>query len=133
MLILLGAYAATALKLYAQGRAMQQKKTKIAPNQRQHDTSATRATSQAVSAAPQLQTAPKQQRAMHIQALKIYTSVFLLFFVSYFSLVIWRAFDMKWMIYFYYINHTLNPVIYYCFVEKFRTSVKEYWARLTAR
>ena len=132
MLILLGAYTATALKLYAQGRAMQQKKTKIVPKQSQHDASANRATSQADSTAP-LQTPPKQQRAMHIQALKIYTSVFLLFFVSYFSLVIWRAFDIKWMIYFYYINHTLNPVIYYCFVEKFRTSVKEYWARLTAR
>ena len=70
---------------------------------------------------------------MHIQAMKIYTSLFVMFLVSFWPLVAASLMQDKMIGYIYYINHTVNPVIYYCFVEKFRQSVKEYWRHLTAR
>ena len=62
---------------------------------------------------------------LHVQALKIYTAILLQFLlasiVSFAGLVI---FDKIWMAYFFFINHTCNPAIYYCFVPKFREGVK---------
>ena len=73
------------------------------------------------------------RRAMHVQAMKIYTSLFIVFLVSFWPLVAASQMQNKLIGYLYYINHTANPVIYYCFVEKFRHSVKEYWRRLIGR
>ena len=70
---------------------------------------------------------------MHIQALRIYVSIFLAFVVAYLLLMVSAAVISPWLTYGYYINHTINPVIYYCFVEKFRSSVKEYLRRLSGR
>ena len=69
---------------------------------------------------------------MHIQALKIYTSIFLAFVAAYLMFVA-SAVSLSicgLAMATTYINHTVNPVIYYCFIEKFRNSVKEYWRRL---
>ena len=65
--------------------------------------------------------------------MKIYTSLFVVFLVSFWPLVAAARMHNKLIGYLYCMNHTLNPVIYYCFVEKFRQSVKEYWRRLTRR
>ena len=70
---------------------------------------------------------------MHVQAMKIYTSLFVVFLVSFWPLVAAARMHNKLIGYLYCMNHTLNPVIYYCFVEKFRQSVKEYWRRLIGR
>ena len=67
---------------------------------------------------------------MHIQALKIYTSIFLVFVVANAAATVVVLLDVTWLSYVYCINHTANPVIYYCFVEKFRNRVKEYCGRL---
>ena len=67
---------------------------------------------------------------MHLQALKIYTSIFVTFVVAYLVFIVAAVLLSPWLGYGYYINHTANPVIYYCFVKKFRKSVKEYWRRL---
>ena len=70
---------------------------------------------------------------MHVQAMKIYTSLFVVFLISFWPLVAAARMHNKLIGYLYCMNHTLNPVIYYCFVEKFRRSVKEYWRQLTRR
>ena len=73
------------------------------------------------------------RRAMHVQAMKIYTSLFVVFLISFWPLAAAAQMQDKMIGYLYYMNHTVNPIIYYCFVAKFRQSVKEYWRRLTAR
>ena len=70
---------------------------------------------------------------MHAQALKIYTTIFLVFLVANGVVYFVISNGFLWLIYVYFINHTVNPVIYYCFIEKFRQSVKEYWSRLIGR
>ena len=125
MTLLTGAYSATALKLFAQGRAI-----------RPRGTNARAATAQAATVAtakgPSTGTEqpPWKKRAMHIQALKIYTSIFLVFVVANAAATVVVLLDVTWLSYVYCINHTANPVIYYCFVEKFRNRVKEYCGRL---
>ena len=67
-----------------------------------------------------------KKRRLHVEAMKIYTAILLQFLLVY---VIGGAgvvfFDKMWMAYFSYINHIGNPVIYYCFVQKFRDGIKE--------
>ena len=131
---LIGAYTAIALKLYAQRRV-------IRPQTQRADDIALRTISQAATdaatAAQDLARAaepapPGKKRAMHIQALKIYTSILLVFVVTNLASAAIALLGMKWLTYVGYISRTAaHPVIYYCFVEKFRNSVKEYWHRLT--
>ena len=128
LLVLLSAYSAVALKLYRQGRSV--------GSQLGRTKSGAVRPSSAVGVVhnPEItEKAAPSKRAMHIQALKIYTSIFLafiaaylMFMVSIFSLSVWPGYG-------YYVNHTVNPVIYYCFVEKFRNNVNEYWHRLSCR
>ena len=63
---------------------------------------------------------------MHVQAIKVYSSIFLLFTLSLAAIVIilWSA-NPAWA-YVYFLNHTGNPIIYYVFVPKFRETVKMY-------
>ena len=70
---------------------------------------------------------------MHIQALKIYTAIFLVFVLTNATAVALGVLKIRYFVYVYNMKHLANPVIYYCFVEKFRNSVKEYWRRLTGR
>ena len=114
---LIGAYTATALKLSAQGRAF---RPQIAAQDQP------RVQQQPPPQAPML----GQKRAMHIQALKIYTSILLLFVLTNLASIGIGLLELRYMTYVYYLNHTANPLIYYCFVAKFRTSVKEYWRQL---
>ena len=125
LLVLLSAYPAVALKLYTQRRSVGPQASRSNTAMRQP--SATEATNQT---AAQTKTAASK-RAMHIQALKIYASIFLAFLIANSILIVAAVLVSPWAAYGYYINHTVNPVIYYCFVEKFRKSVKKYWRRLT--
>ena len=61
---------------------------------------------------------PKVKHAqMHVQALKIYTAILLQFMLSTLLCTVgWVIFHERWMVYFFWINHVGNPVIYYCFV-----------------
>ena len=70
---------------------------------------------------------------MHVQALKIYSAIFLVFVLTNSVAVALGVLEIKYFVYVYNMKHLANPVIYYCFVEKFRQSVKEYWRRLTGR
>ena len=128
LLVLLSAYSAVALKLYRQGRS-------VGPQLGRTKSGAVRPSSAVgVVHNPEItEKVAQSKRAMHIQALKIYTSIFLafiaaylMFMVSIFSLSVWPGYG-------YYVNHTVNPVIYYCFVEKFRNNVNGYWHRLSCR
>ena len=82
LLILVGAYAATAMKLYAQGRAIGPQNQRSNPVQirtisRATDTAANNAQERA-----RAEQQPSKKRAMHIQALKIYTAIFLVFVLT---------------------------------------------------
>ena len=71
---------------------------------------------------------------MHVQALKIYTAILLQFMLSTLLCTVgWVIFHERWMVYFFWINHVGNPVIYYCFVQKFREGVKESVRQLLQR
>ena len=134
--ILAGAYAATALKLYDQGRA-------IRPQTQRTDDAALETIGRAIDAAktPQELARAEQQpapamsrkRAMHVRALKIYTAIFLVFVLTNSMAVALNLLKITYFVYVYHIKFLANPVIYYCFVEKFRNSVKEYWRRLSGR
>ena len=134
MTLLTGAYTATALKLYTQGRTIRPRETNMVAHNTISKRSAT-AQATAVATTKGSGTATEQplwkKRVMHIQALKIYTSIFLVFVVANAAATVVVLLDVKWLSYVYCINHTANPVIYYCFVEKFRRRVKEYCGRLT--
>ena len=125
LMILLTAYPAVAVKLY------QQKRT-IKP-QASDAQSATGGASHASAAQKPATNLFSRPRAMHAQALKIYTTIFLVFLVANGVVYFVISNGFLWLIYVYFINHTVNPVIYYCFIEKFRQSVKEYWSRLIGR
>ena len=131
--ILIVSYIATALKLYAQGRALRQQTHRTNTVQLRSISRATGTAANTAQERARAEQQPGKKRAMHVQALKIYTSILLLFFVANLASITIGLFDMKWMTYVYYVNHTANPLIYYCFVEKFRQGVKEYWRRLTGR
>ena len=63
---------------------------------------------------------------MHVQALKIYTAILLQFMLSTLLCTVgYVVLHQRWMVYFFWINHIGNPVIYYCFVPKFKAGVKE--------
>ena len=136
--MLVGAYTATALKLYAQRRA-------IRPQAQRTNDIALKTISRASDAATKAQerarteqqppppAPPGKKRAMHIQALKIYTAIFLVFALTNAMAVALNMLEITYFVYVYHMKHLANPVIYYCFVNKFRNSVKEYWRRLTGR
>ena len=139
---LVASYASTGRKLYVQGRAVRPQNVKriSAVDLNNYsgtaaDTAAAATTAETTAQERRTRTEqqPGKKRAMHIQALKIYTSILFAFFVANLAAAAVALFDMKWMMYVCYVNYTANPLIYYCFVEKFRNSVKEYWRRLIAR
>ena len=133
MTVLTGVYSATALKLYTQGRAIRPRGSNVvAPKTiSQRTTTVQAAEAERASTTWTKQPPPGKKRAMHIQALKIYTSIFLVFVGANAAATVVALRDVKWLSYIYCINHMANPVIYYCFVEKFRKRVKEYCGRLT--
>ena len=130
LLVLLSAYLAVAMKLFKQGRSVGLRARRTTTGVGPRETAGPSATEVTKQTATQAKTA-SSKRAMHIQALKIYTSIFLIYLVAYLMIIASGALQSPWLAYGYYINHTVNPVIYYCFVEKFRNSVKKYWHRLT--
>ena len=71
----------------------------------------------------------KATRKMHVQAIKIYASIFLFFTLSLVALLIvtWSN-NPSWS-YLYFLNHTGNPVIYYVFAPKFREKVNTFCGR----
>ena len=68
----------------------------------------------------------KATQKMHVQAIKVYSSIFLLFTVSLFSLVMIILTNSLVLAYVYSLNHVGNPIIYYVFVPKFREAVNRY-------
>ena len=68
----------------------------------------------------------KATRKMHVQAIKVYSSIFLLFTLSLVSLVMIILTHISVFAYVYSINHVGNPIIYYVFVPKFREAVNGY-------
>ena len=72
----------------------------------------------------------KTARKMHVQAIKIYTSIFLLFTLSLVSLLIIIESNNPSWTYAYFLNHIGNPIIYYVFAPKFREKVNTYCRRL---
>ena len=113
-LVLMIAYPATAYKLYRQSNAVRPQSQIQLRNTKtiQHGN---------------IQVAPKSdvnKSQMHVQALKIYTAILLQFLISTLLCIIgFVIFHQRWMIYICWINHIGNPVIYYCFVPKFREGV----------
>ena len=106
---LLFVYPATAYKLYRQNATVRpQPQTRLETSGKCSDN------------------AVKSNKArLHVQALKIYTTILLQFLLAYIaSVALIVIFGQLWMGYFIYINHTCNPIIYYCFVPKFREGVK---------
>ena len=140
MLILLTIYPAVAMKLYKQGHtvrpgASHSSKARAITSRIEANSSlgpsANARTSQLADATQTQTKLILSKRAMHIQALKIYAAIFLVFVFAYVVAISAETFNSPWLGYAYYsINHTANPIIYYCFVEKFRNSVKEYWKRI---
>ena len=72
----------------------------------------------------------KTTRKMHVQAIKVYSSIFLLFTLSLVSLVLVMRTNILAFAYVYSINHIGNPIIYYVFVPKFRETVNTYCKNL---
>ena len=72
----------------------------------------------------------KATRKMHVQAIKVYSSIFLLFTLSLVSLVIVILSNSVVWSYVYFLNHIGNPIIYYVFVPKFRETVNMYCRHL---
>ena len=63
---------------------------------------------------------------MHVQALKIYTAILLQFMIaSVIALAGISLFNERKLVYLFSTNNIANPLIYYCFVQKFREGVKE--------
>ena len=113
--VLLVVYPTTAYKLYRRSLSVQPK-----PQPRQRSgglaTQNKRKTSN-------LDLVPKGR--MHVQALKIYSAILLQFMLSTLFCVVGDVvFNQRWVVYVFFFNHIGNPVIYYCFVPKFRESVK---------
>ena len=116
VLVLMIAYPATAYKLYRQSTAVQ---PQLQVRLRDLMTKG-RGTAQ-----PSAQSDVKKSQ-LHEQALKIYTAILLQSMMStLLSMVGYVLFDLHWMLYFFWINHIGNPVIYYLLVPKFRAGVKE--------
>ena len=108
MLTLLTVYPATACKLYRLNR-------NVKPLNRSDKKDHSKTASTEV-----------KTNSMHVQALKIYTAVLLQFLLS--NLLVVSAIVLcgkRWMLYFFFINHIGNPVIYYCFVGKFREGIHQ--------
>ena len=109
-------YPATAYKLYRQSATV-----KPQPQLQLHSSAKLK---QETSKQPQ--TTSPDARRMHVQALKIYIAILLQFILSsILSTMGCIIFERYWMLYFFYFNHVGNPVIYYCFVAKFREGVKK--------
>ena len=72
----------------------------------------------------------KGARKMHVQAIKVYSSIFLLFALSLVSLLVLIQLRIGILAYVYSLNHTGNPIIYYVFVPKFRETVNAYCKNL---
>ena len=112
MVTLLIIYPATAYKLYRQNTAVQPQPQVQGKTLKQSEGQATKTDA--------------KKRRIHVEAMKIYTAILLQFLLaSIVSTVGIVIFKKIWMGYFFYINHIGNPVIYYCFVPKFREGVKE--------
>ena len=144
LLALLVAYPAVALKLHHQKkqttRVIKPQATTTAPPAAVAVTNQanTAATAQPPPPSPPTTTTQttdgsNKRRATHVQALKIYTTIFLWFVITNSAINFVVSNDIVWLLYVCFVNHTINPVIYYCFVEKFRQSVKENWRRLIGR
>ena len=111
-LVLVIVYPATAYKLYLQS-------TRIHPQpEKQASVNSTKS-------APNNTSGEGNKTEMHVQAFKIYMAILIQLFaspvVSNTGLLIIGS---SWPLYFYFINHIGNPVIYYCFVPRFRDGVK---------
>ena len=117
LLTLLILYPATAFKLYRQSRNVKPLPTRLSRLRSQ-------ATGGQVDAKPT--STEVKTNSMHVQALKIYTAISLQFLLLNLlvlgAVLIWRQ---LWMPYFFFINHIGNPVIYYCFVRKFREGLHQ--------
>ena len=125
LLALLVAYPSVALKLHHQKKqtttriAVKPQATTTAPS------SAVAVTNQANSAATAQPPPPpttttdgsSKRRAMHVQALKIYTTIFLWFVITNSAINFVVSNGIVWLLYVCFVNHTVNPVIYYCFVR----------------
>ena len=119
LLVLFIIYPTTAYKLYRQSATIRpQPKNRL----QKADKSGQVSTSQ-----PQPTSSDSESTtSMHVRALKIYTAILLqLILASGFSMLA-GLIGRRWMAYVFFINHIGNPVIYYCFVPKFREGVKKY-------
>ena len=76
------------------------------------------------------------KRKMHIQALKIYSSIFALFSFSVIMLftLVFISFENQGTAgigsFIYFLNHVGNPVIYYALIDTFRREVNAYFRRV---
>lgn len=136
-LILLTVYPAIAFKLYKQTlivnpgtRGMElrtpqnhQNTAASASDNTQHSTTG--------SSAPN-NTATKI--SLHRQALKIYSTIYLIFLslATIVSIAITHQ-EKLWITYFYYINYIINVVVYYAMIPRFRSSINEYLGAMCER
>ena len=116
VLVLVIVYPATAYKLYRQNTTVRpQPQTQIHDNRRVQQFNSQKTTTSGI-----------KKSQMHVQALKIYTAILLQFAFSTMLCLVALALRVHvWMVYFFWINHIGNPVIYYCFVPKFREAAKK--------
>ena len=118
--VLLIVYPTTAYKLYRQSvRIRPQTQTPLGtlnkPQQGKSENPELKRTSSGADATP-----------LHVRALMIYVAVLIQMLVAIsLSAIGILLIGKQWMVYFIYLNHIGNPVIYYCFVPKFRKAAKE--------
>ena len=73
---------------------------------------------------------PTTVRRMHVQAVKVYSAIFLLFSLSLVAVAIYLWARIPLVSYLYYLSHAGNPIIYYVFVPNFRARVNAYVSRV---
>ena len=117
-IILLVLYTATAIKLYRKNRTRRLSKSRLIELLNIEQT-------------PNVELTRRRTRSIHIQALKIYTAIFVQFlFAIVVSGVLIGILKQRWTCYFFFINHVGNPVIYYCSVRRFKVGVNNAIAKL---
>ena len=122
--VLVTAYPAIALKLWKQSRRI--KPTSV--NQQNQPSAATGNPNKSISES-------QQRTRHHIKILKLYVAILVIFLIGFLTALMLSIGNREvikrfhWLSYVYYLNSVGNPFIYYVFNDKFRSDVKQMFAK----